>query len=215
MLARQSLVAVHAWPQCIDMAVDELRSSQALTVISVPTPATTNRLQARELIRVALRETLAKFFNQPAASITLVSQPGRAIYVMNSPHGCLQVSVSHMPGMSLAAITKLTGVGVDLMQVDQDVKVMFDWTHNWAQVALDYLGPVESGLLKSTPSSYRPTAFAEAWTRLEARLKCLGLALTEWTPILEKQLAACHVMALALPENYCGAIAINTSADLA
>ena len=210
-------MAVHAWPQCIDMAVNALRSSQALTVISVPTPATTNRLQARERIRVALRETLAKFFNQPAASITLVSQPGRAIYVMNSPYGCLQVSVSHMPGMSLAAITRHVdiGVGIDLMQVDQDAKAMPDWTHNWAQVALDYLGPVESGLLKSTPSTQRPAAFAEAWTRLEARLKCLGLALTEWTPILEKQLAVCHVMTLALPENYRGAVAVNTSADLA
>ena len=208
-------MAVHAWPQCIDMAVDELRSSRALTVISVPTPATTNRLQARELIRAALRETLVKFLNQPAASIKLVSEPGRAICVMSSPHahGCLQVSVSHIPGMSLAAITRHVGVGVgvDLMQVDQDAKAMPDW----AQVALDYLGPVKTGLLESTPSTHRPAAFAEAWTRLEARLKCLGLALTEWTPILEKQLAICHVMALALPKNYRGAVAVNTSADLA
>lgn len=210
-------MAVHAWPQCVDMAVDALRSNRALTVISVPTPATTNRLQARKRIRVALRETLAKFFNQPVASITLVSQPGRAICAVNSSHGCLQVSVSHMPGISLAAITRLVGagVGVDLMQVDQDAKAMPDWTHNWSQVALDYLGPVESGLLKSTPSTQRPAAFAEAWTRLEACLKCLGLALTEWTPILEKKLAVCHVMTLALPENYRGAVAVNTSADLA
>jgi hypothetical protein len=36
----------------------------------------------------------------------------------------------------------------------------------------------------------------------------LGLALTEWTPALAQRLATCRVMALSLPEDCRGAIAI-------
>ncbi len=203
----QKLVPVYAWPQSMQLAVDELRSGQALTVISVPTPATTNRLLARDLIRTALRETLAVVLDQPAASITLVSGPGQAIWV-DSPLARLHVSVSHTPGVSVAAIGRGAAIGVDLMHVDQGAEAMLDW----ARVALDYLGPTVTVLLQSTSPAQRPAAFAQAWTRFEACLKCLGLALTEWTPVLEQQLTTCRVMALTLPENCRGAIAINANA---
>jgi 4'-phosphopantetheinyl transferase len=204
MPAMQALVAVHAWPQSLLLAAAELRSDRALTVISVPTPATNNRAKARDLIRVALRETLAVFLDQPAASITLVSVLGQAIRV-DSPFGQLYVSVSHMPGVSVAAISRSAAVGIDVMQVEPGAEEMA----HWARVALDYLGPTETFLLQGTAPAHRPAAFAQAWTRFEARLKCLGMALTEWTPALAQQLAACRVVALALPESCRGAIAIN------
>jgi phosphopantetheinyl transferase len=53
----------------------------------------------------------------------------------------------------------------------------------------------------------RAAAFAQEWTCFEAGLKCLGIALTEWTPLLEQSLASCCVRALELPENYRGAMA--------
>ena len=62
-------------------AVDELRDCQAMTVISVATPATDERSLARALIRAALRETMAMFLDQPVASIALVTRPGQAIGV--------------------------------------------------------------------------------------------------------------------------------------
>jgi 4'-phosphopantetheinyl transferase len=210
MSALQALVAVHAWPQGLHLAAAELRSDRALTVISVPTPATANRSIARDLIRAALRETLAVFLDQPAASITLVSFPGQAIRV-DLPFGRLYVSVSHMPGVSVAAISRRAAVGIDVMQVEPGAAAMADW----ARVALDYLGPAETFLLQGTAPAQRPAAFAQAWTRLEARLKCLGMALTEWTPALTQQLAACRVVALALPENCRGAIAINADTFVA
>ncbi|MEP6588187.1 MAG: 4'-phosphopantetheinyl transferase superfamily protein [Polaromonas sp.] len=210
MLHSQKLMLVHAWPQGMQAAVDELRSFQALTVISVATPATAKRLLARDLVRTALRETLAVFLDQPAASVKLVSYPGQAIRV-DFPLAHLNVSVSHAPGLSLAAIGRGAGagIGVDVMPVDRVDEEMPDW----ADVALDYLGPTVTGLLQRTSPAQRPVAFAQAWTRFEAGLKCLGLALTEWTPVLAQQLAACRVMALALPENCCGAIALNTDTE--
>lgn len=207
MLATEKLVAVHAWPQSVQLAVDELRSDRAMTVISVPSPVTTNRLLARDLVRAALRQTLAAFLCQPLASITLVSLSGQAIRV-DSPLAHLHLSVSHMPGMSVAAISRGAAIGVDVMLVERDAAAMPDW----ARVALDYLGPAVSDRLQRTPPAQRPAAFAQAWTNFEACLKCLDLGLTEWTPVLAQQLATCRDMPLDLPENCRGAIAINGNA---
>lgn len=206
MLPSHKLVAVHAWPQGMQAAVDELRSCQAMTVISVATPTTSNRLLASALIRTALREAIAMFLNQPVTSITLVSRPGQAIEV-NSPLARLNVSVSHMPGMSVAAIGRTAAIGVDLMHVGQGAEEMADW----AQVALDYLGPTVADFLQRTALAQRSAAFVQEWTRFEACLKCLGLAMTEWSPVLAQQLATCRVMALALPEDCRGAIAVPAS----
>jgi 4'-phosphopantetheinyl transferase len=200
----QQSVAVHAWPQNMPLAVAELRASQGMTIISVATPATTNRLFARELIRTAVRETLAAFLHQPVSSITLVSRPGRGIEVDPLLAG-LHVSVSHMPGMSVAAIAHGVAVGIDVMPILQDAQAMSDWE----SVALDYLGPAVTALLKQTAPLLRPAAFAQAWTHYEASLKCQGLALTEWRPTLARHLATCRVMALALPAHCRGAIALK------
>ena len=203
MLPPHKLVAVHAWPQGMQAAVDELRDCQAMTVISVATPATGERSLARVLIRTALRETMAMFLDQPAAPIALVSRPGQAIGV-DSRLARLHVSVSHMPGMSVAAIGRSGAMGLDVMRVEQDAAGMSDW----ARVALDYLGPTVSDTLQRTSPMQRPATFAQAWVHFEARLKCLGLELTEWTPALAQRLATCRVMALALPEDCRGAIAV-------
>jgi 4'-phosphopantetheinyl transferase len=210
MQAQPKPLAVHAWPQNLPLAVDELRSRQGLCVISVPTPLTAHRGLARELVRTALRETLAVFLNQPVASITLVSRPGQAIGLA-SPLAHLQISVSHMPGLSVAAMAQGVAVGVDVMDVQQSTE---DALPDWAAVALDYLGPDVAAGLKNTLPAQRPAAFAHAWTHFEASLKCLGLALTEWTPALAQQLATCRVTALALPDPYRGAIAIASGPNV-
>lgn len=202
MSAIQQRVAVHGWPQGMAQAVQELRAGPALAVISVPTPATTCRGLARECIRTALRETLALYLEQAPASIVLLSRPGQPMEVAE-PFSHLHVSVSHMPGLSVAAIGTGAAMGIDVMHVDQGVPQMPDWE----RVARDYLGAAATAWLQSTPPAQRPAAFAQAWTCFEARLKCLGLGLTEWTPALEQKLAPCHAMALALPENCRGAIA--------
>lgn len=195
-------VAVHAWPHGMQAAVDALRSRQAMAVISVATPATSDRVLARALIRTALRETIALFLGQPALSITLVSRPGQAIAV-DSPLARLRVSVSHMPGMSVAAIGRDAAIGIDVMRIEPGAQEMPDW----ACVARDYLGPQASACLQRASPAQRPAAFVQAWAHFEARLKCLGLALTEWSPALAQRLATCRVMALALPDDCHGAIA--------
>lgn len=185
------------------LALDDLRSDQAFTVISVATPVTENRVQARTIIRIALRDTLAAFLGQSAESILLDSRPGQPVQ-LDPTWGGMHLSLSHMPGLSVAAISRVSAVGVDLMQVD---RVVIE-TSDWRQMVRDYLGPSASDLLHNTPPAQRPGVFAEAWTRLESCLKCMGLPLTEWNPRLAQQLLNCHVMGLDLPESCCGSIAM-------
>ena len=195
-------VTVHAWPQYQWLAVRALRSTQAMTVISIATPATENRRVARSLVRLALRETLAALLGQPAASIALVSPLGRAIYV-DSTICPLRLSISHSPGISVAAICQGAAIGIDVMRIE----AVTPGQTEWLRLAGDYLGPQVTVKLQGVPPDTFPSVFAQAWTDFEAALKCLGLGLTEWSPELASRLANCRVVALDLPANYCGSIA--------
>ena len=195
-------VTVHVWPQDQWLAVQALRSAKAMAVIRIATPVTENREVARSLTRSALLETLAVLLDQPAASIILISPPGKAIQV-DSTCFQLNVSISHSPGVSVAAICQNAAIGVDVMQID----AMTLAHPEWLRLAGDYLGPQVKAKLQSAPPPTFPGLFAQAWTGFEATLKCLGLGLTEWSPELSRRLASCHVMALDLPANYCGSVA--------
>jgi 4'-phosphopantetheinyl transferase len=73
---------------------------------------------------------------------------------------------------------------------------------DWDRVALDYLGPQVRDMLASLDPPRRAGAFAQAWTRREAQLKCLGLALAEYMPLQEK--LSEHL--LDVPFGYAGAL---------
>ena len=196
-------VAVRGWPQDLSAAVQDLRSDLAVTVIGVATPMTTDRTLARALVRDAVVRTLEAALDQPAGSVKLVSRPGEAVAVEVVP-GVFGLSFSHAPGWSIAAIRRGACVGVDLMRVEDGI----EGDPDWMRLAHDYLGPQVTAVLQATAPAKRAVAFAKAWTRLEACLKCLGLALTEWSPALETQLRACQVMALDVSDAYSGSLAI-------
>ena len=193
-MTRPPLVPVRAWPHSLAATLHDLRSVRALTVIGVATPDSTDRTLARALVRTALCETLAAFLDRPAASITLVSQPGQAIAV-KAPIP-LSLSLSHAAGVSVAALHRGLDVGIDVMRLEDGVAATLDWL----RVARDYLGPDVTARLQATSAAECPAAFVQAWTRLEACLKCLGLGLTEWSPALAAQLAICRVTALDFPD---------------
>ena len=195
-------VTVHAWPQDQWLAVQALRSAKAMAVMRIATPVTENREVARSLTRSALRETLAVLLDQPAASIILISPPGKAIQA-DSTLFQLNVSISHSPGVSIAAICQGAAIGIDVMQIE----AITPGYPEWMRLAGEYLGPQATAKLKSAPSATFPSAFAQAWTDFEAALKCLGLGLTEWSPELARRLASCRVLTLDLPANCCGSVA--------
>jgi 4'-phosphopantetheinyl transferase len=194
-------LVVHAWPEGLPQALADLHGNTGLTVISVITPPAASRPEARLVIRHALQSTVAAWLNQPLSAIKVLSNPGQRVQVM-APGTALHVAISHMPGLSVAAIGTHGAVGVDVMAVGEQAL-----PPDWAQVAQDYLGPQATLALQSTLPAHRPAAFAQAWVSLEARLKCLGLGLTEWTPALGLRLDACGGWPLELPQGICGAVA--------
>jgi 4'-phosphopantetheinyl transferase len=156
---------------------------------------------ARAQVRVALREALGQLADLPRDAITIQSTPGRAPTVSypGRQGQAPGVSISHDEPLSLAAINLHGPVGIDLMRVRE--------IPDWRAVAHDYLGPHATALLDAILPARRADAFARAWSAHEARLKCHGLQLAEWTPRLAAQLDGCHCRELALPAGFAGAVA--------
>ncbi|MEB0090507.1 4'-phosphopantetheinyl transferase superfamily protein [Pseudomonas sp. CCI1.2] len=174
-------------------------------LLRTATPVGASRVYARDHIRQALTETLALTLNVPQSAIVVMSTPGQRPHIVISGIGEVGLSISHESTLSLAAVNLHGQVGVDVMQVQQ--------TPDWHAVALDYLGPVVAAQLMDIEPAQREKAFAQAWCAHEARLKCRGRALDEWSQ--EKQLS-CRTSELALPEGFVGALALcSTKAPLA
>ncbi len=196
-------VVVHAWPQDVRQVLNALRSPQAWSVLCIDTPHTSIRHVARQRIRSAVREALGGLWSQPPESITLSEQAGCAIEVDGAPMP-MTLSLSHAPGLSVAAIRLRGRIGVDIMPLDAGPDGMPDWE----RVTQNYLGPQVYRELAMVAPDQRAAVFAQRWADWEAGLKCLSLALTEWTPALQNRLNDCRVRPLALPQGYCGSIGI-------
>lgn len=196
-------VLVHAWPDAAPLALAALRGTQGLTVIRIATPNTEIRHAAREHVRTAVRQLLAALLQQAAETLPLLSQPGQAL-VLDLPGTPIGLSVSHAPGLSVAAVHRHGAVGVDVMHIAEGA----DWMPDWEAVARDYLGAQAQARIHQVTPDQRAGAFAREWTALEARLKYLGMGLTEWTPATALRISQCTVTGLELPAGFCGALAV-------
>jgi 4'-phosphopantetheinyl transferase len=194
-------LAVQPWPGPL------MPPQDGLIVISSAYPAGTSRPLARESIRRALRAALSNLCELGASDVVLDSVPGQAPRLtLHTSGGAVRagVSISHIDGLSLAAVNFNGAVGVDLMQVEQAQEFA-----GWDSVARDYLGPAVARALRASAPAERAIAFAQAWTAREASLKCAGLALSEWTAGSDRQSAACRHHGLALPPGLCATLAVQ------
>ena len=175
-------------------------------VLMVRTPDTTVRDEARSLVRTALRSFLAPWAGCAPDMVPLQIEPGKPprLALSGVPTGMpVSLSISHEAGLSLAAVRLGGSLGVDLMRVADAV------LPDWQALAHDYLGPDAAIRLEGLDLAQRPAAFARAWTRHEAALKCLGLQLQEWSPELAREIGQCCFSELVLPAPYCGAVALH------
>jgi 4'-phosphopantetheinyl transferase len=197
-LPQRTLLPVHSWEQARAAATAALRAAGAPVVISLRTPCTTLRAQARAQVRTALRELLGPLLGRTPEAVPLVTLPGQPPR-LELPGLQLGLSLSHDSGMTLAALYPGGAVGVDVMRVAA--------LPDWEALAHDYLGPDACKAIAAVPAKQRDHAFAQAWTRMEACMKCLGTGLREWTPELQRLLARCTVRQLALDEELSGVVA--------
>ena len=196
---RPAVHPVHAWPGVLPAPVD------GLIVIRIDTSSI--RDLARQQIRLASRQLLCQLWGVPLAAIGLEAKAGagqapritlHAGVALDVAASNIGISISHEPGVALAAIHLHGAVGVDLMRM-QDVP-------DWKMVARDYLGAGTAAALAGMSPERRTRAFARAWTAQEASLKCRSLPLGEWVvPTLP---APCHSFELALPDDLVGTLAI-------
>jgi 4'-phosphopantetheinyl transferase len=154
-----------------------------------PTSALATPAAQRSLARQRVRALLAQQAGaaQVAALRSAADQPQRA-----GP-----VSVSHEPGWSLLAWAAEGCVGIDGVDV---VRLAAPPSTDLAATAALYLGPAGLRELQGLyPQADPLLLFAHAWARHEARLKCLGLALQEWSPARQAQLEACAAWPVVWP----------------
>ncbi|NTV10021.1 MAG: 4'-phosphopantetheinyl transferase superfamily protein [Zoogloea sp.] len=192
-------LAVHRWPA----AGAPIAPQHGLLIIAVDTQHSTQREEARRLVRAALAELLGAHLGCPAAAVRLVSHPGQPLR-LDRPDTRIGLSVSHEPGLSLAVAHLAGPVGIDLLQVPRDP----GWLAEIPLLARDYLGPEIAAQIAALPADERAFRFAREWTALEAGLKCLGSGLDEWSPALQQRLAGCRRHRLQLPGDHVGAVAV-------
>ena len=176
-------------------------SPAGLYLLSVPTPTTSIREDARLRVRVALNERLREVLGSVGNDAVLLSMPGQGV-CLAAPLAHIGLSISHQPGLSVAAINLAGPVGIDLMRLRAALPDM-------QALALDYLGPAVCDAIQQHPAVDRRDVFARAWTAHEACLKCLRLPLVEWTPALAKSLASCRCMAIETAPGFVASIAFS------
>jgi 4'-phosphopantetheinyl transferase len=181
------------WPQALAPRGD------GLYVIGVRGDG--ERQLARRRVRQALCEALAQLYGLQVAQIMIHFSAGRApaVSFLEAPAAIPPgISISHDGPLSVAAIHQHGPAGVDLMRV-QDVP-------DWRAIARDYLAPHVRDQLESASPSQRPLLLAQAWTEMEACLKCHGRQLGEWTG----QALPALCSELALPDGFAGMVAAYT-----
>lgn len=199
--AQGGRLPVHFWPDTPPTWTD------GLCVVAVRTAHCQQRDRPRQQIRHAVRAVLAQRLDIAPDAIHLADAAGSAPRIVFD-HAAIEAakhtatiadigySISHESGLSLAVINLHGAIGIDILQVQEIA--------DWQTVARDYLGPDTAQTLAALPPAQRPFALAHAWTAREAALKCLGLALQEWTPAD----LPCQVSELILPAGYAGSVSV-------
>ena len=167
-------------------------------VLAVPSPDSTIRTVARANARDALRTLLAPALGCALSDVPLQSEPGSAPRLaLDTPR--IGIAIAHEAGLSLVAALRGGRVGIDLMRIAP--------VPDFDEVARDYLGPEVRAALAKVDEAARPAAFAFAWTRFEAVLKCHGRQIAEWSPDIARLFPKTQFRSLALQEGYAGHVA--------
>lgn len=174
-----------------------------LLLAAVKTPHTAIRHEARRRVREVLAGMLASHLECPEADVRLMTSPGGPVR-LDRPGSRIALSVSHEPGLSVAVAHLGGPVGIDLMSVS----LRPEWAAEIPTLARDYLGPEVAAGLDALPAGERIVTFARHWTELEARLKCLGVQLQEWSADLQRELNACRSLRLQVPDGFIGTVAV-------
>jgi len=152
-----------------------------------------DRTMSRTSLRTSVRQFLAQACAVDKDKIQLHAEAGQAPYAQVDEERIF-LSFSHDQNYAMAAIHRHQNIGIDLLATAID----FDWR----DVARLYLSPADNQSIATVPEEQQAYQFAAYWALQEARLKCCGLALQEWSIELDVQLSRCEVHLLHSLENF-------------
>lgn len=137
----------------------------------------------RDATRELLRDLLATYLQCTREHVPLSLEAGQAPAVAADWHGLpLSISLSYGTGVGAVGLCPGAAIGIDLAEVVP--------MPDWERVATGYLGPRVVRQLATLAGPARDHAFAAAWSEMEARSKCLGAGLEEWSAARARQLAS-------------------------
>ncbi|MEG2975613.1 MAG: hypothetical protein RR882_05980 [Comamonas sp.] len=170
-----------------------------------------DREPARLQARAALRSCLAQNLGCPEDALQISNQRNEAPQLWLCGERLSQpfCSISHAPGLALLAWHGGGPVGVDIQAVNDGAS-----RYELQAVAQVFLAPNTAQALDGiAQDALFFKAFASAWATQEARLKCVGLGLVEWSAELESSLACLHCTPVALADGYAAAVAWHRRSD--
>jgi phosphopantetheinyl transferase len=117
--------------------------------------------------RWALRRVLEGYLGEPAAAIELeLGDDGKPR--LRNRDG-IEFNLSHSNGLALIAVTEGREVGIDVELIEPE--------RDLVALAERALRQEDAAAVRAASEAECPAAFYAAWTRHEARLKCLGTGL--------------------------------------
>ncbi len=158
------------------------------------------RIDGRAAARAALAEILAAYLGGAEAAEIIVEEGGKP-RLAAAPER-LSFNLSHSGGLALIAIAAGgASVGVDVERVKP--------RRDLPRLARRWLPAADAEAVAGAPEAERERAFYAAWTRHEARVKCVGTGLAgpappesvvAWPLAIEDGYAAAVALALDGPD---------------
>jgi len=153
----------YRWPEC-----PELPPLCEPVLIRMTAPRL--RQTARQEARAVLKEVLSAWSGLPSWQLPLQETSCGPIWRYKLAGDTLDISLSYGAGEAWIGLIRGGRIGVDVMWIEP-----FDELH---AVARDYLGSETTTAIAQANDPAH--AFAAAWTKREAQIKCMRQPLGEW-----------------------------------
>jgi 4'-phosphopantetheinyl transferase len=187
---------VHIWRAALDEAgwpgPERLPAAERERAASILREESRRRWIAS---RWALRRVLAEYLDEPASAIELEEGEGGKPRLRDGDG--IEFNLSHSAGLALVAMTEGREVGVDVELAEPG--------RDFVALADRALEPDAAAAVREAAPQRRPAVFYRAWTRHEARLKCLGVGLAGPEP---EAGGPCALADLKIGQGFAAAVAV-------
>lgn len=167
-------------PLALPPALQGRVQAQAVVMAGAPPPGALPRESLREAVYLATGDYLAPKLGCAPAQLAVQRRAGQAPQLLRNGQVLpgWQLSISYADALAVWACTQEGAIGIDVQGPPGDAQTDID-AAGWPAVAALYLEPDAAAALAGLRGMAWQRGFARQWARLEAQLKCAGLALAE------------------------------------